>query len=791
MCPKCIMEGSLRSRLILSITVIILGITPIISANPSGLTYLDSTWSTYDAEDGELVDINSNHTIVASVHDDKVILFNSSSLEKIATFPFDRISTIKFSPSGDLLAVNKVTSTQNKDSLKLIDIASLTVLEQSGISDGKAKDIDWSNDGQIIAAPGPDGDVELYKRSDLSVKDTLHSVHNVDVNCIDYRFDDAYVITGDESGRYAVWNTTSEGASHREGDYREYDENLLDCKFTPNGEDIVLLGESGEITSRGFPDWGVIHQNTIEGAKEILFSKSGTRMHVLVESDDFRGLLTYDYDTFSEIKRTTFFHNVEDIAFIEDEYSRLQALYVAGGTGQISVYLRDYTPDGFNEPGADLDGDLVPDNLDPDDDGDGLIDDWDNDIGCDAPDGTPCSQYADLTKIRSIEIDVGEEFTIRDRITLPTEDSSNIRNLSRNAIAVDQKISSHEAQLFADAMCSNMDHGDIIEQWRESIGLSNGKLGEAVVHCILDDGMTFVKIGDSSTQITLSVITTFTYQSNITLPLNITLNRQPLPTDGSIGWLAPSHPIALSFSGKGIIGEEIPMWQNKDGDVVKVELEPMIEQEPTILETALDWALHPIAFVFYLAGIIALGTLWIRRENQIDIDLDDDMDDDMDENSDDDDEDDDDLDEEFENQSDDDSNDIVNDEEPKERPKRTPPSKERTMYTTSPQQSLAKKKKVNPTTLNKDGPIMKTKRKRLIAPEDEPIVAKKKVIVAPVEPKIKKRKVKVVQETVPEEPKKKKRKSVRRKGKTKSKSSKKIDEKNLQDNLVNDFLSED
>ena len=202
----------------------------------------------------------------------------------------------------------------------------------------------------------------------------------------------------------------------------------------------------------------------------------------------------------------------------------------------------------------------MPDNLDPDDDGDGLIDDWDNDIGCDAPDGTPCSQYADLTKIRSIEIDVGEEFTIRDRITLPTEDSSNIRNLSRNAIAVDQKISSHEAQLFADAMCSNMDHGDIIEQWRESIGLSNGKLGEAVVNCLLDDGMTYVKIGDSSTQITLSVITTFTYQSNITLPLNITLTRQPLPTDGSIGWLAPSHPIALSFSGFCFIGEEYLIW---------------------------------------------------------------------------------------------------------------------------------------------------------------------------------------------------------------------------------------
>ena len=47
----------------------------------------------------------------------------------------------------------------------------------------------------------------------------------------------------------------------------------------------------------------------------------------------------------------------------------------------------------YDTPGVDLDGDNVPDNLDPDDDGDGVRDDWDDDFGCDTPEGTPCSRY--------------------------------------------------------------------------------------------------------------------------------------------------------------------------------------------------------------------------------------------------------------------------------------------------------------------------------------------------------------------------------------------------------------
>tara|TARA_B100000401_G_scaffold231313_1_gene156595 strand:+ start:38 stop:403 length:366 start_codon:yes stop_codon:yes gene_type:complete len=121
------------------------------------------------------------------------------------------------------------------------------------------------------------------------------------------------------------------------------------------------------------------------------------------------------------------------------------------------------------------------------------------------------------------------------------------------------------------------------------------------------------------------------------------------------------------------------------------------------------------------------------------------------------------------------------------------------MYSTSAEnEPLAKKKRVSEAKLNKDGPIMKTKRKRLDSIEQnsessnsKPIVAGKKKVVKPEEPVIKTRKVKTAkkEETKPEPEAKKKRKSVKRK--KKKGSEKKIDEDKLQDNLVSDFLKEE
>lgn len=806
-------------------------------ATPSGLTYLDSTWSSIDGEAGELIALSPNETILASYHGKEIILFNTSTLERIGEFQFDEdIAGMEFNPNGSLLAINKRSTATLKESIKLIDMTSMEVLEDSVLVDDRFRDISWSVDGKLLAAQGNDGDVEQYHIPELNLKNTLLNVHVVDITCIDYNSDGVHILTGDKSGRWAVWNLLGE----LQDDYYTFSEGLNDCRFSPDGLDIVLLGENGKITSSVF-NGQEKHSTIIEGGKEILFSQIINRIHVPVESPNFRGLVSYDYNSFTPLTNTTFFHRVEDVAFTEKSNGRIESLFVAGGTGEVAVYLRELTPLGYNQPGVDLDGDLVPDDLDDDDDGDGIIDQWDDDIGCDAPEGIPCSRYPDLEKIRSIEILIDDNFVISDEITLPTEDSSHIRNLSRNAVAKDNVISSSEVSLFADAMCKNMNHDDIIEQWRDAIVLSNGELGSGTVSCEVSSGMQLIRDGDSTTQISMIVTTTFAYSSPVSLPLEISLTEQPLPTDGSIAWLAPSHPISLKFEGQGVETAEIPLWWNDEANSATVTINQVSVKNPDIFEKALVWALHPFAFILYLGILILLITAVIRWSNRIDFD---DQDDDIE-------------DEVIADQEDiemaeernkisspyDDSKgsssskmnrDLQGNDKSDKGNKITrattqesQPAKKRKMYSTSGNldQVLVKKRRVTDSELNKDGPIMKTKRRRLVAeetlnqkpPDSETVendsfpakIKKRKVKVETVnvEPK-RKRKVKLEStqvETEENEPEKKKRKSVKRKSKTtnsetsienksvaesKKPETKLIDEKELQDNLIDDFISE-
>ena len=816
----------MRREVIISVLmVIMLSSLPTLSASNTGLTYLESTWSSLDADDGELIAISPNREMLASFHHDEIIIFSTSNLEIISSFNFERVVAMEFSPDGKNLAVNKGTTVQVQESLKLIDLETMSVLEQSALTDDKALDIAWSIDSEIIAAPGYDGDVELLRKADLSVKNTLHSTHNVDVSCIDYRSDNEYLLTGDESGRLAIWNYDG----FRQGEYRDYGRELVDCKFTPDGLDYVTINERGEITSRNF-DGFEIANTMVKGAKSVSFSQNGNRMHVAVESNEFKGLITYDYNSYEEIKRTTFFHKLYDLEFVDDEFGRLQSIFVAAGTGQVAVYLRDIVFDGTGQPGADLDGDSIPDDLDEDDDGDGIIDQWDDDIGCDAPPGTPCSRYADLTKIRNVTIDItATRVVITDRITLPSEQSSNIRNMSRISLNVDERISKGETELFASAMCANMDHEDILNSWIETIQLSNGEMSDGVVNCRVDSGMELAKIGDSTTQISFSIISELNLSSEISFPLNVTLLEQPKPTDGSISWLSPSHPMSVKFTGKDIVSQEFPQWRNDGESTIQVTILAKEVKDPTFIDAIIEYSLHPFAFILYIGALFLLGMLGIRYNNRIKVDL---SDDEIYEENDDD------LIDEFEEEDE-----IITKPGKVEITprKRTPPRQtKKEMYTTTPQTELSSKKRiVKPGSLNKDGPIMKTKRKRLVNETDIEETPKRKVkqsqtsevktrkVKVQIDEQVsptKKRKVKktaqretqgVPKSSAPKEietdqsenvePKKdskliestnsgkkrtggKKRKPVKRKRKPKVE---KIDEEKLQDDLVSDFLSDD
>ena len=773
-------------------------------STPSGLSYLDSTWVDGDYEQTKFVEITDSHIIAA--HDDTLVVYNISDNTILKSFTFPEMSSISVSANGEFIAVNRAYSTEEPKSLQIINLTSLELLSTKGYSDSDSKDISWHPDTDHLAAPGKDGDVKILRRSDMSVKNTLGGVHNVEVTCIEYRSDGEYLITGDEAGRYAIWN--KDGSLFESYRTLQENEGILDCKWSPDGEDFVLLGDNGIIVSRSLTG-GLNGETVIEGAMKIEFSQVGHIIHVGVDNNSFKGIKSLTFSSLQEEYETNFFHRINDFEIIDNEFGRMSSIYVASNVGEVAIYHKEFYFDGYLEPGVDTDFDKIPDNIDEDDDGDGIIDQWDDNFGCDAPTGIDCSLYPDLLKIRNVEFEFLENnLIIHDTITLPTHISSDIRNLSRNSLAKDQIISSNEKKFFANAVCNNMVKSELFDAWESSIVLSTGELGDATVDCRVADGLEGVKDGDSVTQIKLIISINFEIKSDFVFPLNLTLSTQVGPTTGSISWISPNHPISVKITGKNVVDQEVPIWRN-DGMNLVFEIEEYEEIQTTTTDQILEFITNPIVIVFVIISIVLPLIIFKKRVSNYKLDLDnfsepeeiEDEDGEIEEYVDDYDIEED-LPDAFSDREDDDDfeEDIPRNTSIKETNKESVDQKTRKRKVSIKQET------------NEHRPITKTKRKKLSSVtenvEDTVIVKKKTVKKATEEKTVKKKTVKKkvkteLDKTIEKqenistdnekdlegksEKKKERRKPVRRKSNS---SEKLIDETSLQENLLDEFTGE-
>ena len=78
-----------------------------------------------------------------------------------------------------------------------------------------------------------------------------------------------------------------------------------------------------------------------------------------------------------------------DYQLILDTYNRIDQLFVVTGTDQVVIYRQNVLNPSTGKPGADIDGDRIPDSDDIDDDGDGIPDKLD--INCQS--NLPAQQY--------------------------------------------------------------------------------------------------------------------------------------------------------------------------------------------------------------------------------------------------------------------------------------------------------------------------------------------------------------------------------------------------------------
>jgi hypothetical protein len=276
-------------------------------------------------------------------------------------------------------------------------------------------------------------------------------------------------------------------------------------------------------------------------------------------------------------------------------------------------------PIGYGESGADLDGDGIPDNLDIDDDGDSISDEWD--INCDST-AEVCSNVPNQDDIRNLNIWINQTtLEIEDVITLSSQQSSLIRNMSRKSVIADQQLSYSEAVMFSNSVCKNMDTADFIDSWKAAIELSVGQVENGIVSCKIRSGMALTEIGDERTRIKVVLKVSFALFPDAQYPLQLSLMYQPEATDGSIANLAEAHPIYVMLDGEqGLPVSWSPWWVEENK--INLQLIEDIPPSPTMLDQFVEITIkYPWIAIFVILMLTASALTYIRTRNASNVDL--------------------------------------------------------------------------------------------------------------------------------------------------------------------------
>lgn len=584
-----------------------------VASSASTISFTGAT--TVGATDGSsALTIDSEQKYLASGYDDHMAIMWLENLSLIEIIDVDRpVESLEFSPDGSQLAIAISGSETKVDTIQLFDVQSMTMSAKQQAANARPVDIAWSPDGLLLAVPNANNGIDLIRISDMEIERSLTGEHNTDVTCVGFTSNGGHIISGDESGRMVMWNSDGTPTSKK----WEFGNELKACSFDPTDTRIASLTTDGALNTFSFAG-GALQSTQFTSGGGMSWSHEGTYIH-LTENGDEPRLLTLDASTFEQVEATSMAHQVLDVATIENQFGLIQEFYAATNTLHLAGYGSHSVPEGMGVAGADLDGDGIPDTLDDDDDGDAILDQWDTYCG---EIETDCSRSPHEDHIRSLTIQMNAtHMTIKDRFKLDIVLSSSIRNMSRISVIEDAQLSVSETDLFARSICANHDETRILEQWKDTLMLSEGQLEGGVVNCAVSEGMTLRAQNDFKTHIGVEYTISFNLSSSPAFPLTVRFEEQTVATDASLTHLAEMHPIHVVLSANGANDVELSPWWTTESPL-ELTLEERVVKEPTLTQKGVGlFADYPILFVVVL-GFLGGGILLVlRTKNTMGMDL--------------------------------------------------------------------------------------------------------------------------------------------------------------------------
>jgi len=603
------------NRLFLALFTTLIICSSGVSSESTNLIFSGGISSSEDVIRSESLDVSKDGELIAIGYRNYASVIYQSNHSTHSVIEVNApILDIKFSDDDERIAFSVNNIGNASIGLYIWDYKSseLQLINTFNVS-SNPRSISWFNNSQyVIIADGNQGAKALESVA-LDDRFTMSDVHDSPVSTICANSE--YVVTGDDLGIVRLWDDSFTATNY----YFDLESGVIHCEFNPQSDEIGILTSTGKLyvlekdgtNSRSFQ---------LDSAEKFDWSENGENIRMLVNGQNEKKILELKAEDFSIISSTSTFSNMRDFVVIEDQSGKISQIFIATDSQEVGYWSVPMQDENYGLPGADLDGDGIPDSHDEDDDGDGIIDQWD--FNCPAQDET-CAKIPNEDTIRNVQFFFNEtELVLVESFTVGSRLSADIRNISRKAVVSNKIIEPSEYTLFENSICSNLDAQGYAETWIEMMELSSSDLVSNNTACSVTDGMKLIAVDDFQTSIVINFKSSFNYTSVPQFPAEFTITGHPPAQDGSIIHVLAISPMAIEIDGDLVVQDTLsPFWISDL--MADFTLNAEVIEEKTFIEKMFNSFIeYPILLLIPIAILVILAIISLRKYNQTNLNLD-------------------------------------------------------------------------------------------------------------------------------------------------------------------------
>ena len=599
--------------------MVLVAFTPFASAY-SGMAWAGAGKSEYGY--GSAVAFSPNGDLLASAHESTVMIVDATTKNTIQNFHVDFfVQSLDFTSDARFLLIGMESLLPNTPATVVYELVDGEYVRAMHTENGINVDrISISPSDNSFATATEEGDIAEWKinegtGSNLDLLHTYPAPHSGDISCLDHSTDGDHLLSGSSDGIVILWNRTDQIEINR----WETNHPITDCQFSNGGSIMSWIGGGSLYLRNHDPTQSYFGQYDISpNGSQMSFLPGDEEIAVLssqVNLPDYRRVDFIDYNTLPiQTSRTLYLgHNAVMMAihpFDETVAISTQSRLVPFYSSSISIATEIPTT-------MDTDQDNIPDSIDLDDDGDGILDAYDN--ICVA--GTNCHLQPDQAFIRQFDISInGNSIVAIETIHLDAEQSSNLRILAATALNNNHRVDNDEFAQIQYSICSEYDDIEIITRWANYLEIEGQSFFPTSVQCSIESGDLYGTMdSDRGTRISVSWFIEGSIQTTVKAPYNISIQSGMPTPSASIAQNVHTFPIHVQIEDVGGTHVNYEVWNRRDADLNILVDVPVVE-DPSGVESAIDLLISYWYVVTFIA-IFAIFIIWMgfsRYQNTVD-----------------------------------------------------------------------------------------------------------------------------------------------------------------------------